>query len=31
MNYQALFEPRTMAVIGVSLHNEQHPANVIFT
>lgn len=31
MNYQALFEPRTMAVVGVSLHNEQHPANVIFT
>jgi acyl-CoA synthetase (NDP forming) len=31
MNFAALFEPRTMAVIGVSLTNGRHPANVIFT
>ena len=30
MNFQALFEPKTMAVIGVSLKNERHPGNVIF-
>jgi acyl-CoA synthetase (NDP forming) len=30
MNLQALFEPKTMAVIGVSLNNDRHPANVIF-
>ena len=31
MDFQALFEPKTMAVIGVSLTNGWHPANVIFT
>jgi acyl-CoA synthetase (NDP forming) len=31
MNFHALFEPKTMAVIGVSLTNGWHPANVIFT
>jgi acyl-CoA synthetase (NDP forming) len=31
MNLQALFEPQTMAVIGVSLTNDRNPANVIFT
>jgi acyl-CoA synthetase (NDP forming) len=30
MNLQPLFEPRTMAVIGISLHNDRHPANVIY-
>ncbi len=30
MNFKALFEPRTMAVVGVSLTNDAHPANVIF-
>lgn len=30
MNLQSLFEPKTMAVIGVSLNNDRHPANVIF-
>jgi acyl-CoA synthetase (NDP forming) len=31
MNYRALFKPKTMAVIGVSLTNDRNPANVIFT
>ena len=31
MNLQALFEPKTMAVIGVSLTNSRHPANVIYS
>ena len=31
MNFQPLFGPKTMAVIGVSLTNDRHPANVIFT
>ncbi len=31
MNFEALFEPKTMAVIGVSLTNDRNPANVIFT
>jgi acyl-CoA synthetase (NDP forming) len=31
MNLQALFEPQTMAVIGVSLTNDRNPANVVFT
>ena len=26
----ALFEPKTMAVVGVSLSNDHHPANVIY-
>ncbi len=30
MNLKPLFEPRTMAVIGISSTNERHPANVIF-
>lgn len=30
MNLDALFKPRTMAVIGVSLTNERHPANIIY-
>lgn len=31
MNLKPLFEPKTMAVIGVSSSNDRHPANVIFT
>jgi predicted CoA-binding protein len=31
MNFHALFEPKTMAVIGVSLTNDRNPANVVFT
>ncbi|MDY6972735.1 MAG: CoA-binding protein [Thermodesulfobacteriota bacterium] len=30
MNLQKLFEPESMAVIGVSLTNNRHPANVIY-
>lgn len=30
MNFQPLFNPKTMAVIGVSLTNDRHPANVVF-
>lgn len=30
MNLRSLFEPTTMAVIGVSMTNDSHPANVIF-
>lgn len=30
MKFRALFRPKTMAVIGVSLRNDQHPANVVF-
>ena len=30
MEFQALFEPKSMAVIGVSLNNDRHPANVIY-
>ncbi|HQK99135.1 MAG TPA: CoA-binding protein [Smithellaceae bacterium] len=30
MNLKPLFEPRTLAVIGISSANERHPANVIF-
>lgn len=30
MDLRPLFEPKTMAVIGVSLHNDLHPANVIY-
>jgi len=30
MNYQKLFEPKTLAVIGVSMSNDSHPANVVF-
>ena len=30
MNLQPLFKPKSMVVIGVSLTNDRHPANVIF-
>ena len=30
MNYRPLLNPETIAVIGVSLSNERHPANVIY-
>ena len=30
MNYRPLLNPETIAVIGVSLTNERHPANVIY-
>jgi acetyltransferase len=30
MRYKALFEPKSVAVIGVSTRNEKHPANVVF-
>ncbi len=30
MDLNPLFKPRTLAVIGVSLTNDRHPANVIF-
>ncbi len=30
MNLDRLFKPETMAVFGVSLNNDYHPANVIF-
>jgi len=30
-SFKKLFNPQTMAVIGVSLTNETHPANVIYT
>ena len=30
MNFNPLFRPRTMAVVGVSATNDRHPANVIF-
>lgn len=30
MNLKPLFEPKSMAVIGVSATNDRHPANVIF-
>ncbi len=30
MNLSPLFAPRTVAVVGVSLGNDRHPANVIF-
>ncbi|HSG28841.1 MAG TPA: CoA-binding protein [Candidatus Krumholzibacterium sp.] len=30
MDFRTLFEPKTMAVVGLSLHNDRHPANVIF-
>ena len=31
MNLKVFFKPATMAVVGVSLRNDQHPANVIYT
>ncbi|MBW1712635.1 MAG: CoA-binding protein, partial [Deltaproteobacteria bacterium] len=30
MDFRAFFEPRTLAVIGVSLTNDRHPANVVY-
>jgi len=30
MDFHALFEPQSLAVIGVSLTNDRHPANVIY-
>jgi acetate---CoA ligase (ADP-forming) len=30
LDYKPLFEPKSMAVIGVSTRNDRHPANVIF-
>ena len=30
MNLKSLFHPKTLAVVGVSLSNEKHPANVIY-
>jgi acetyltransferase len=30
MNLKRLFKPETMAVVGVSLINESHPANVVY-
>jgi acyl-CoA synthetase (NDP forming) len=30
MNLKKLFEPKTMAVVGVSHTNDRHPANVVF-
>jgi acyl-CoA synthetase (NDP forming) len=30
LDFTRLFEPKTMAVIGVSLSNDMHPANVIY-
>ncbi|MBN2071195.1 MAG: CoA-binding protein [Candidatus Krumholzibacteriota bacterium] len=30
MDFRTLFEPKTMAVVGVSLTNDRHPANVIY-
>lgn len=30
MNFKALFKPKTVAVVGLSLTNEKHPANVIY-
>ena len=31
MDLKALFEPKTMAVIGISANNDRRPANVIFS
>jgi len=30
MDFMPLFKPKTLTVIGMSMHNDQHPANVIF-
>jgi acetyltransferase len=30
MDLKTMFKPRTLAVVGVSLSNDRHPANVIF-
>ncbi|MBN1848882.1 MAG: CoA-binding protein [Deltaproteobacteria bacterium] len=31
MNLQPLLQPKTMAIVGVSINNDRHPANVIYT
>jgi len=30
LDFRTLFEPKTMAVVGLSLSNERHPANIIY-
>jgi len=30
VDFKALFEPKTMAVVGISLTNDSHPGNVIY-
>jgi acetate---CoA ligase (ADP-forming) len=30
MNYKRLLKPESIAVIGVSLHNNRHPANIVY-
>jgi acetyltransferase len=30
MDFKRLFQPKTMAVVGISLNNDRHPANVIY-
>ncbi len=30
MDLKPLFEPKSLAVVGVSLHNDLHPSNIIF-
>jgi len=30
VDFETLFKPKTMAVIGISLKNDRHPANVIY-
>jgi len=30
MNYKRLLQPKSIAVIGVSLHNNRHPANIVY-
>jgi acyl-CoA synthetase (NDP forming) len=30
MNYKRLLAPESMAVIGVSMHNNRHPANIVY-
>ena len=30
MDYQRLLQPESMAVIGVSRHNNRHPANIVY-
>ena len=30
MSFRKLFKPKTVAIIGISLSNDRHPANVVF-
>jgi len=30
LKFEKLFNPKTIAVIGISLSNDRHPANVIY-